>query len=713
MSLPRATVRLQLHRDFTFDDAAATIDYYADLGISHFYLSPIFAARADSTHGYDVIDPGRINPELGGEEAFRRLVAQLRAAGMGVIIDIVPNHMGVASPDNRYWQHVLAWGEQSAYAHWFDIDWQHPDPRLTGKLLLPVLGEPYEDALASGVLGIRFDAASGRLALACYDALLPLSAGSYPAVLAGQHLFADTADRLASLRESAMAPAHAQLATLAATPEGRQAMARALARFAHGTPGAAAALNEVLLRQHYRLSWWRNAAEEINWRRFFEVSDLAGLCVERDDVFEATHALIFDLYRQGLVDGLRMDHVDGLADPGGYCRRVRERLTALQPQRPAGLQEDRAWIVVEKILTPGETLRQDWGVDGTTGYDFMDQAGAVLHDAAGEAALGQIWQRHGGDRAGFEAQLQAARAVKEEAYKAAHSNLNAVPKALDEEEVAFLDEHAAEEVRRVQRPHVCACTRVHLLAHTLSTHGAAIFRGGCVYVHASVRVRVSLGMQRRRDEEEAARESRDKQLYQLQLAERAAAKLASQAAAATAGLLVPTLGKRSGSGPAALASSTLPTAGVRVLPRVAVVPIAPASTTTAGSSAAASASSTGTAATGTTLDTSMSASSAPVERNDTLSAGNEESANAPASAAKRRRIDGADGQHEQGVRPSAAHVGNDLAPPASVPVSAKSVGGGSPATLSADTGTDAGGARSFPTCAALGRTPCSCCPSAP
>ncbi|MDO9406360.1 MAG: malto-oligosyltrehalose synthase [Polaromonas sp.] len=409
MSLPRATVRLQLHREFTFDDAAATIDYYADLGISHFYLSPVFVARAGSTHGYDVTDPTRINPELGGEDAFRRLVTRLRAAGMGAIIDIVPNHMGVASADNRYWQHVLAWGEQSAYAHWFDIDWQHPDPRLTGKLLLPVLGEPYEDALAAGVLGIRFDAASGRLSLACYDGLLPLSAASYSAVLAGQHLFADTADRLASLRESAVAPAHAQLATLAATPEGRQAMARALARFAPGAPGAVPALNEVLARQHYRLSWWRNAAEEINWRRFFEVSDLAGLCVEKDDVFEATHALVFDLYRQGLIDGLRMDHVDGLADPGAYCRRVRARLSALQAGRPDGLREDRAWIVVEKILTPGESLPQDWGVDGTTGYDFMDQAGAVLHDEAGETALRQLWTRLTGDAAAFEDHLQAAR----------------------------------------------------------------------------------------------------------------------------------------------------------------------------------------------------------------------------------------------------------------------------------------------------------------
>ncbi|RYX91819.1 MAG: malto-oligosyltrehalose synthase [Comamonadaceae bacterium] len=405
----RATVRLQLHKGFTFDDAAATIDYYAGLGISHFYLSPIFAAREGSTHGYDVVDPTRISPELGGEAGFRQLAGKLRAAGLGIIIDIVPNHMGVASSANPYWQDVLAWGAQSEYAHWFDIEWQNPDPRLTGRLLLPVLGEPYEAALASGVLEVRFDADAGKFSLSCYDNLLPLSAASYAVALRGQPLFEDTADRFASLAPSSMAQAHEQLAALAATPDGQVAMKEVIARFAPHSPAGPAALHALLDRQHYRLSWWRNAAEEINWRRFFEVSDLAGVCVEKDDVFEATHALAFELYREGLIDGVRIDHVDGLAAPGTYCRAVRTRLAVLQPERPGELAASPAWIVVEKILTPGEALRSDWGVDGTTGYDFMDQVGAVLHDPHGERELRTLWRRVTQDAASFDDHVRLAR----------------------------------------------------------------------------------------------------------------------------------------------------------------------------------------------------------------------------------------------------------------------------------------------------------------
>ena len=415
MSFPRATVRLQLHEHFTFQDAAATIDYYQSLGISHFYLSPIFTAREGSTHGYDVVDPTRISPALGGEAGFRHLVSQLREAGMGVVIDIVPNHMGVASSANRYWQDVLAWGAQSVYAHWFDIDWHHPDPRLTGKLLLPVLGEPYEAALASGVLGLTYDETSGAFALTCYDGQLPLSVRSYATILQGEAMFDGLATQFATASPADADALKAHLASLANSQEGKAALARLLARYACDCAGSSdlgesgQALHALLGEQHYRLTCWRNAAEDINWRRFFEVSDLAGLCVEKDDVFETTHALVFDLYKLGLIDGLRIDHVDGLAAPGAYCRKVRERLSSLQTQRPEGLREQPAWIVVEKILTPGETLSRQWGVDGTTGYDFMDQVGSVLHDPDGERALQQLWTRLTGDHQQFESQVQTAR----------------------------------------------------------------------------------------------------------------------------------------------------------------------------------------------------------------------------------------------------------------------------------------------------------------
>jgi len=410
MSRPRATVRLQLHRGFTFDDAAGTVDYYAALGISHFYLSPVFAARDASTHGYDVVDPTRINQELGGEDGLLRLAGRLRAAGMGLVIDIVPNHMGIASAANPYWQHILQWGPQSSFAHWFDIDWQPPQPHLKGKLLLPVLGDAYEVVLQSGELAPQHDPASGRLFLACYDNRLPLTPGSCAGLLGGQVLLAPAAEAFAAAQSDAdLKAAQQQLATLVATQDGRRALDQALSRYRPDAPEGVMALHALLAQQHYRLSWWRNAAEEINWRRFFEVADLAGVRVELDDVFEATHALVFQLYERGLIDGVRVDHVDGLADPAAYCQKLRDRLLVLQDRRPQALAQEPAWIVVEKILSPGESLPSDWKVDGTTGYDFMDQVGAVLHDADGEQALQALWQELTGDALQLDAHVQAAR----------------------------------------------------------------------------------------------------------------------------------------------------------------------------------------------------------------------------------------------------------------------------------------------------------------
>jgi len=408
VNLPRATVRLQLHSGFGFDDAAATVDYYASLGISHFYLSPVLTAREGSTHGYDMVDPTQISPELGGEAGLLRLVARLRAAAMGLVIDIVPNHMGVASAANRYWQDVLEWGPHSVYAHWFDIDWQVPEPHLHGKLLLPVLGEPYDNVLRTQALALRFEAQSGRLYVAYHATRLPLAAASYAGVLASQQRLAAVA-RAFTLQQPSMAAAQAALAAEATRPEGRRAIEQALAPYNPPAPGAMRALHSLLEQQHYRLSWWRNAAEEINWRRFFEISDLAGLRVELDDVFEATHVLIFELYARGLIDGVRIDHVDGLADPAAYCRKLRRRLADLQKCRPAPLDAAPAWMVVEKILSPGERIPPDWNIDGSTGYDFMDQAGAVLHDGQGELVLRRTWAELCNDTQGFDDHVQAAR----------------------------------------------------------------------------------------------------------------------------------------------------------------------------------------------------------------------------------------------------------------------------------------------------------------
>jgi (1->4)-alpha-D-glucan 1-alpha-D-glucosylmutase len=417
MSMPRATVRLQFHKDFTFDDAAAAVGYYAALGVSHIYASPMLTARSGSTHGYDIVDPTQINPELGGEAGLRRLAARLRAAGMGLIADIVPNHMGVGS-ENPWWRHVLEWGQQSRYAGWFDIDWQAADPALCGKVLAPFLGRAYGDALCAGEIQLRFDQDSGRIFAAYYAQRFPLAPASYahvlrsagsarlePVIAAFEQIGRDDSD--AVMQASADA-AFLLLREIGGMPEGAADIDAALMRFSAATADGLDALHQLLERQHYRLAWWRNAAEEINWRRFFEVSDLAGVRVEQDEVFEATHALIFRLYAEGLIDGVRIDHVDGLADPGGYCRKLRQRLIELASARPSGLP-DRPYIVVEKILAADEQLRADWKVDGSTGYEFMDQAGALLHDPDGAAPLTALWTELAGDAIDFDAEVKAAR----------------------------------------------------------------------------------------------------------------------------------------------------------------------------------------------------------------------------------------------------------------------------------------------------------------
>ncbi|TPE47581.1 malto-oligosyltrehalose synthase [Amaricoccus solimangrovi] len=309
---------MQFGPGFGFADAARHAPYLARLGVSHVYCAPIFAARPGSTHGYDVIDPTRINPELGGEDGFRAMAADFRAAGLGLILDIVPNHMGVGT-DNRYWQSVLREGPESPYAGWFDIDWNHPE--LPGKLLLPILGRCYGAALAAGDLAVKVDAEG-------------------PAVWAHEtHRLPLRAEDVAALDDPA------EVARLNADR---------------------GALDALIARQHWRVAKFDYDRGVINYRRFFTVSDLAGLRVELPEVFEATHRLILDLVAEGLVDGLRVDHVDGLYDPGDYCRRLRSAVS-----RPV-----RIWV--EKILGADEPLPADWGTDGTTGYEFANLVDGLL-----------------------------------------------------------------------------------------------------------------------------------------------------------------------------------------------------------------------------------------------------------------------------------------------------------------------------------------------
>lgn len=384
MSPPRALARLQFHAGFTFDDAVRVVDYYARLGVSHLYASPILQARAGSTHGYDVVDCHQVNPEIGGEEGLRRLVAALRAQGMGLVVDIVPNHMGVG-PENAWWMDVLRHGRDSRYAGHFDIDWQSPDPLLRGRLLLPILGAGYDATLREGHL--RLARHRGEWTLRLYDDHLPLSPAS-------------TRD----LGDDAIATHDPSI------DEGR------------------AQLHALIERQHYRLAFWKLASDMVNYRRFFDINELAGLRIERTAVFEDTHRTIFRLYAEGLIDGVRCDHVDGLADPRRYCRQLRHRFERLRSQRPKDAWPGGAYVVVEKILADDERLRIDWRVDGTTGYEFMDQVSAVLHDEAGEAPLTGLWRKLTGEAADFA--TQAVRARRQILVDSFESELDRTARAL-------------------------------------------------------------------------------------------------------------------------------------------------------------------------------------------------------------------------------------------------------------------------------------------
>ncbi|NVZ13413.1 MULTISPECIES: malto-oligosyltrehalose synthase [unclassified Pseudomonas] len=384
----RATQRLQFHKGFTLDDAVPLVPYFAELGISHLYASPLLSARAGSMHGYDVVDPTTVNPELGGEPALRRLVAALREHDMGLILDIVSNHMAVGGADNLWWLDLLEWGRLSPYSEFFDIQWHSPDPLLKGQLLMPFLGSDYGEALQSGALPLRFDPQHGSFYVEHYEHRFPICPREYGELVPVKSL----ADRFSSLAYQPDAYPQAaalkqELIEAARDPETLKAIEANLDLYDARQPEGFARLHHLLEQQSYRLASWRTAADDINWRRFFDVNELGGLRVERSAVFEATHGKIFQLISEGLIDGLRIDHIDGLADPRGYCRKLRRRVDSLASGRHLP-------IFVEKILGEGETLREDWRVDGTTGYEFMNQLSLLQHDPKGFEPLAELWTRH-------------------------------------------------------------------------------------------------------------------------------------------------------------------------------------------------------------------------------------------------------------------------------------------------------------------------------
>jgi (1->4)-alpha-D-glucan 1-alpha-D-glucosylmutase len=389
MNAPRATYRLQLHAGFGFNDAAKIAPYLARLGVSHVYLSPILKARPGSVHGYDVTDHNQLNPELGTENDFSSMIAAFRDHGLGRILDIVPNHVGVWGADNPLWLDVLEWGPYSQYAGWFDIDWSAQD----GKILAPVLGAQYGEALRWGKLKLRFEE-DGSFAVWAYDAhKLPIDPLTFSQILGHQHpaldrmgdLFLDLPQWRPQVAERARA-LKSELVALALKDEGAHAAIDARVQEFNSDWRE---LDRLIRDQFWRVAFFRVAEDEINYRRFFNINDLAGLRIEAGPVFDHVHARIFRMLESGEIDGLRIDHIDGLFDPKAYLEALRAGA-----KRPF-------YLVVEKILAPHEALRADWPVEGTTGYDYTNLALGVLVDPAGEQAFTQTYRGFAGEDQDF------------------------------------------------------------------------------------------------------------------------------------------------------------------------------------------------------------------------------------------------------------------------------------------------------------------------
>ncbi len=392
LRIPSSTYRLQLHKGFSFDDAADIAEYLASLGVSHVYCSPYLQAAPGSTHGYDVVDHQKVNKELGGDAGHDRFCRKLKEVGLGQVLDVVPNHMSLGK-ENRYWWDVLENGTSSRYASFFDIDWQPQEERLRDKVLVPVLDDQYGRVLQAG--GIKVVRRENRFQVECAGQTFPVAPPSLPVILAraAEYAKSDTLSFLAASFGRLPAPEYVDRRTILARHRDKVVLLTLLERLCAEEPGVCGAidrsladlngnldaLDDFLNQQNYRLSYWKTADQQLGYRRFFDVNSLIGLRVEREHVFEETHALVLDWLQQGVLDGVRVDHPDGLRDPVEYLTRLRERAPD-------------AWIVGEKILEPGEFLRESWPIEGTTGYDFLNVAAGVLVSPQGMSELSKVYQ---------------------------------------------------------------------------------------------------------------------------------------------------------------------------------------------------------------------------------------------------------------------------------------------------------------------------------
>ena len=444
-AIPEATYRLQFSRDFTFRDAERLVPYLYELGISHIYASPFLKARPGSLHGYDITDHNSLNPEVGTSEDFDALVAALHRRGMGLILDFVPNHMVVGGHDNAWWLDVLEWGEASPYAPFFDIAWDPVKRELKGKVLLPFLGDHYGTVLERGDLKLRFDSEAGSFSVWYYEHRFPIAAVDYAEILG--HRLAEFRKRLGreasavvevetlilgfnalssrrktvSGQTATRQEAETLKARLAAAAKDHAEIAELIEatlddfRAAPGDRQAQKLLHGLLEKQHYRPAYWRVAVDEINYRRFFDINDLAGLCVEVPELFEVSHRFVFQLIAEGKVQGLRIDHIDGLYDPADYCERLQKRAMYLldgalaeSPTRTSRAGQSLSqpiYVVVEKILGRGEGVPERWAVAGTTGYEFANLVNGLFIDPASEEKLDQAYSRFIGRTRDFDGWL--------------------------------------------------------------------------------------------------------------------------------------------------------------------------------------------------------------------------------------------------------------------------------------------------------------------
>ncbi|MBD3267020.1 malto-oligosyltrehalose synthase, partial [bacterium] len=386
--IPLSTYRLQLFHGFTFNDAIDVIGYLSDLGIGHVYTSPYLQASPGSTHGYDVVDHNRINEELGGAEAHQRFCKTIQEYGMGHILDIVPNHMAITGGENAWWWDVLENGPSSQYAAYFDVDWTTRENRFANKILLPILGNHYGRVLEAGELTITRE--DEMFQVRYYEHVLPIDPRTIHGILSqtAAITFNDELAFMANAFKNLPLPTATDRESTRQRHRDKEILKKLLKRFFEDNPEISAtvdsvlnqvntdpnALDEILEGQNYRLAYWRMAGSDLGYRRFFDINSLVGLKVEDETVFEDTHRLIFRLLEDGLLDGIRIDHPDGLYNPEQYLQRIRQTAP-------------NAWVILEKILHPGEELRASWPVQGTVGYDFLNTVNRLFLHADGKEPL--------------------------------------------------------------------------------------------------------------------------------------------------------------------------------------------------------------------------------------------------------------------------------------------------------------------------------------